>query len=360
MACILLDSSVGVRMQGRVKQRWDAQISGLLGLSKPFVYRNFFSSDHFLKESDMRYSSKLLAALIVMGGTSLASASPLEDYNMILFGDFNVSGGSGHIHGTAFIGGDLNGQNPEFGADLSKSLTVNTVEVAGDLNANQVTVQAGYLAYGGTNNLGNVNCNGNGLSGGGCVKTESGLDAKAAALYAELTGESAYYAGLSANGSVDQANKKLSYTGGATELAVFNLNGTDLFAQNSNWDLDFGAADKVVINVLGDIVANAGGVNFNGGFSLLNAENILWNFSEAIEIDLGASHWFGSILALDAVLDTDNDISGTLVADSYTGNGQMHMYNWDYQPPVSVPEPNLSLLLMLGLGFLGLGRLRRI
>ncbi|MGD8912466.1 MAG: choice-of-anchor A family protein [Candidatus Thiodiazotropha sp.] len=308
----------------------------------------------------MQYSSKLLAGLLVIGGTNLASATAIENYNMILFGDFNVSGGSGHIHGTAFVGGDLNGQNPEFGANLSKSVTIDTLEVAGDLNTNQVTIQAGNLVYGGTNNLGNINCNGNGLSGGGCLKAASGLDAKAASLRAELSSESAYYAGLSANGSVDLAGNRLSYTGGATDLAIFNLNGSDLFAQNSNWDLEFGTADKVLINVYGDTVVNAGGVNFNGGFSHLNAEDILWNFVDASIIDLGSSHWFGSILAMNAVLDTDNDITGSLVADSYIGNGQMHMHHWNYQPPQNVPEPNITLLMMMGLGFLGLKHLRRI
>ena len=134
----------------------------------------------------MHFSTKLIATLVLAGGTSLASATPLEDYNLILFGDFAVSGSSGHIHGNAFVGGDLNGQNPEFGADLSKSLTVDTLEVAGDLNANQVTVQAGYLAYGGANNLGSINCNGDGLSGGACLKAVSGLVDKAAGLHAVL------------------------------------------------------------------------------------------------------------------------------------------------------------------------------
>jgi choice-of-anchor A domain-containing protein len=308
----------------------------------------------------MNYSTKLLVGLIAIGGANLASATAIENYNLILFGDFNVSGGSGHIHGTAFIGGDLNGQNPEFGANLPKSTTEDTLEVAGDLNSNQVTVQAGHLSYGGSNNLGNINCNGNGLSGGGCLNSLSGLDTKAAALRAELSSESAYYAGLSANGSVDLASNTFNYTGDATELAVFNLNGSDLFAQNSNWDVEFGAADKVLINVFGDTVTNAGGVNFNGGFNHLNAEDILWNFVDASIIDLGSSHWFGSILAMNAVLDTDNDITGSLVADSYIGNGQMHMHNWTYQPPQNVPEPNITLLLMTGLGFLGLKHLRRI
>lgn len=307
----------------------------------------------------MRFCSKLLTALVVAGGTSLASATPLENYNLILFNDFSPSGGSGHVHGTAFIGGNLNGQNPEFGADLPSSLGTNSVEVAGDLNANQLKVQAGYLAYGGADNLGTVNCNGSSFGGNSaCVTAASGLDTKRDNLYSELSGESAYYAGLAATGNVDLGSKSLTYIGGATDLAVFNLDGGDLFAQNSNWNLDFGAADKVVINVSGGTLANAGGVNLNGGFNHTNQADILWNFYGVEGIDFGSTQWFGSVLAVDAVINAANDLNGTLVADSYVGNGEIHIANWT-PPSMSVPEPNPSLLLMTGLGALLIGRLKR-
>jgi choice-of-anchor A domain-containing protein len=325
----------------------------------PLADGNQHISTPFCRNLIMHLSIKLLATLVLAGGTGLASATPLEDYNLILFGDFAVSGGSGHIHGKAFIGGDLNGQNPDFGSGLSKSLTVDTLEVAGNLNANQVTVQAGHLAYGGVNNLGGINCNGNGLSGA-CLKAVSGLDGKAAGLFAELRAESTYYAGLASTGNVDLAGRHLSYTGAATDLAVFNLDGNDLFAQNSNWDLDFGAADKVMINVFGDVLASAGGINLNGGFSHANAENILWNFYDADSVDFGSTQWFGSVLALDAIVDLENDLNGTLAANSYVGNGQTHIAGWNATPPLAtVPEPQTYLLMLMGLGFLGLRRFRQ-
>ncbi|MEJ2426474.1 MAG: choice-of-anchor A family protein, partial [Candidatus Thiodiazotropha sp.] len=310
-------------------------------------------------EFDMQLTTKLIATFAVICGSNLASATPFEDYNMILFSDFAASGGSGHVHGASFIGGNLYGQTPEFGADLPKSSTQDTLEVAGDLNANHLTVQAGYLSYGGDNNLGSINCNGNGLSGSGCVRTASGLDAKADALRVELNASASYYAGLSANGSIDLTGRALSYSGSATDLAIFNLDGSDLFAQNSNWNLDFGLAESVVINVSGVDLASLGGINLNGGFNHTNAANILWNFYDAESVNFGSTQWFGSILATGASIDTANDLNGTLVADSYVGNGQIHIASWSGTPTTSVPEPNINLLLMAGLGFIGASRLRR-
>jgi hypothetical protein len=52
-------------------------------------------------------SIKGIAALGLFVASVSASATPLNEYNLILSGDFKVSGGSGHIEGKAFIGGDM-------------------------------------------------------------------------------------------------------------------------------------------------------------------------------------------------------------------------------------------------------------
>lgn len=307
----------------------------------------------------MNFYSKLLAVAGAVLLSSMAAATPLSDYNLILFGDLNPSG-SLHVHGNSFIGGDLNGSSPEFANHLNKSLTIDTVEVAGDLNATGWTkVNAGQLAYGGSNNLGGVNCNGNPYGGtSACVHQVAGLDAKAVALYDELNAESAYYQGLAATGSIDFDQDMFAYNGLATDLAVFNIAGADLFAQNSNWKLSFGAADKVVINVSGNVLGNPGSVNLtNQGFG--NFTNILWNFYEATSINFG-NNWKGSVLAIDAAVNTQNDFDGALAANTYVGSGQIHNYRWDYTPPeTEVPETSSLMLLLTGLGLLGLGRLRR-
>ena len=73
----------------------------------------------------MRFGSKLLTLAAAASLSAMASATPLNDYNLILFGDLNPSG-SVHVHGTSFIGGDLNGSSPEFVNQLNKSLTIDT------------------------------------------------------------------------------------------------------------------------------------------------------------------------------------------------------------------------------------------
>jgi choice-of-anchor A domain-containing protein len=307
----------------------------------------------------MRFYSKFLAVAGAMGLSAATSATPLNDYNLILFGDLNPIY-SVHVHGNSFIGGDLKGSSPEFANHLDKSLTIDTVEVAGDLLASGWTkVNAGQLAYGGSNNLGGVNCNGNPYGGSAsCLHQVTGLDEKAAELYSTLQAESAYYQNLTPTGTVDLVNDIFTYTGFATDLAVFNISGADLFSQNSNWKLDFGSAQKVVINVSGTVMGNPGSVNLTGsGFS--DYSNILWNFYEATDINFG-NNWKGSVLAIDAVVDTRNDFDGSLAAKSYVGSGQIHNVRWDFTPPpVEVAEPSVLMLLMMGLGLIGLGRLRR-
>ncbi|HOY21573.1 MAG TPA: choice-of-anchor A family protein [Cellvibrio sp.] len=308
---------------------------------------------------------KKIALLGFMAASTSVFAGPLNDYNLILSGDFGVSGGSGHVHGKTFIGGNLNGMNPEFAQDaIYKSLTTDTLEVVGDLNANMLKVNGGALGYGGTNNVGTINCNGTPFGGSAaCVHQVSGLDAKKTNLFNQLTAESNYYKSLVSTGVVNNSDlnqSKFIYGGLATDLAVFNLSGSTLFSSHG-WDIDFGNAQKVVINVSGTNLNGLGSFNFLGNFGAsANYSNILWNFYEAENtLDLG-NRWAGSVLALNAAVDINNDIDGSLAAKSYIGDGQIHDYHWSYTPPkTNVPEPSSLLLSLFGLGLVLLGRARR-
>ena len=176
-------------------------------------------SDITTKGFYMAFYSKFLAIALVGSLSSLASAGPLNDYNLILFGDLNVSGGSGHIEGKAFIGGDVVNASI-FAQKEPANSTADTVKVVGNFKSNNGThIDRGYLAYQG-NFSGPTNiCNGAGLTPNGCVKkvTDNSLTAERAVLLSQLQAESAYYKGLSTSDNTaligDMNNKKFSYTG---------------------------------------------------------------------------------------------------------------------------------------------------
>jgi choice-of-anchor A domain-containing protein len=315
----------------------------------------------------MKFYSKLLSAVVLGGLSSLASAGPLNDYNLILFGDLNVSGGSGHIEGKAFIGGDVVKASVFAQKEPSHS-TADTVKVVGNFKSNNGThIDRGYLAYEG-NFSGPTNiCNGAGMGSSGCVKkvTDGSLSAEKASLFTQLRAESDYYKGLADSSNIaligDMNNKKFSYTGEATDLVVFNITADQLTGPQWSLDMDFATALNVVINVSGTSF-NAGNTK-NGTQSFRNNHtNVLWNFYEATTLNFGDS-WFGSILALDATINTRSNLDGAVAAKSYIGNGEIHKGSWDYTPPTppvkEVTEPSIFILLLCGLGLIGLSRLRR-
>jgi choice-of-anchor A domain-containing protein len=309
----------------------------------------------------------LLASVLV--ATSVPTfALPLTDYNLILLEDLNSQ--SIHVYGKTFVGGDIYAQAwLEFGSRLDKSTQETSLEVVGNLNGQGMHVQAGYATWGGENNLGGSNCNGDNLSGGKCLLSDADLNEKAADIANELYASSQEFASLLGNGDlfVNGNQKTLKYTGD-DDIAVFNLDGTAIFSQNTSWALDAGSAQTVIINVSGKNIAYGGGVNLTNGFSAradannIGASNILWNFYEAETINFDSMRVNGSVLAPYALVTMGNDIDGALAARSYSGRGQVHneLFNWTPPPPVTqVSESSTLMLLLMGLGLISLVRLRR-
>lgn len=311
-------------------------------------------------------SMKAVLVAGVMAASVAVNATPLNDYNLILSGDFNVSGGSGHIEGKSFIGGNVN-NGSIFSQYVDKATTADTVKVVGNFNGNNAMhIEAGYVAYGG--NLNNVPanqdwCNGNNInSNASCFHkvTDGSLAAEKASILSQLAAESAYYDGLatSAGTSVtgDSNNKTMKYSGAASNLVVFNISGSDLM--NVNWSLDFGSAVNILINVTTGANFNAGNAHVNNGFQN-HVNNILWNFADATSLTFGDS-WYGSVLALNADIYTPSNLNGAIAAKSYSGNGEIHQGKWTYTPPTTtVPEPSSGLLALLAIGLLSIRRLRR-
>jgi len=90
----------------------------------------------------------------------------------------------------------------EFGTRLDKSTRETSLEVVGNMTGAGAHIQAGYAAYGGSNNLGGVNCNGNGLGGGACLAPGADLSGKAADLADQLYDGAQGFASLLGNGDL--------------------------------------------------------------------------------------------------------------------------------------------------------------
>ncbi|WP_075188345.1 choice-of-anchor A family protein [Teredinibacter haidensis] len=297
---------------------------------------------------------KVLIATAAVAISLNATALPLSEYNLILAEDYNFSGGD--VEGKTFIGGNLNASGRAVDlATKEPTLTLSdTVKVVGDINANNINIQHGNIIYAGSNNVtGSINFNG----AGGLIHDSSlSIDA----VMADLETASLQFSGLSANGAYTTGTTSLDYLG-SDAVAVFNVDATDIFAQNNSLRLNYNAAETVIINVSGSIIEAKGGVNLVDGFRSheLGARNILWNFFEADTIDFNNIAMFGSVLAAGADITGGAVFDGSVAANSYTGGREFHRFLFN-PPAIDVPEPSSGILLMLGIGLLALGRQRQL
>jgi choice-of-anchor A domain-containing protein len=249
------------------------------------------------------------------------SSQPLglaSNYNMFIFG--NATGLHDSL-GNVAIGGNANFTNAGVG------ITGNLI-VGGNLSATSGQV-GGSLTVGGQNNAGGSF---NALGG-----VNSGSPINFAAEKARLQQQSATYAGYPATGSTNSSYGTVTMSGNQPGLNVFTIDASMLGSANGiNINVPSGAT--VLINVTGSNVTMQ---NFQISVNGTSRNNVMWNMPNASSLTMSGISIQGSILAPNAAVNFSNgNFEGTLVANSWTGNGEGHNYLFTgCVPPVSPPTP---------------------
>jgi choice-of-anchor A domain-containing protein len=151
---------------------------------------------------------------------------------------------------------------------------------------------------------------------------------------ADLEAKSAKWALYGTNGTITDNWGNLVLTGTDPSINVFNLSASQL---QIVWSLtiDAPAGSTVLVNVSGTS-ANLQyfGMNVNG----TDPSRVLFNFNQATALSMQGIGFQGNILAPNAAVNFNNgSVTGTLVANSFTGTGQLDYSAVNINIPKFIP-----------------------
>jgi choice-of-anchor A domain-containing protein len=292
----------------------------------------------------------LLGSITSIMTVSAASAGPLaastilDDFNAIIYSNAFTSA---DVEGAAVIGGNLTAATIFNHPTGTQPLGFGALTVYGNTSGNSININDGGSAYVGGSKGASINFNG----GGGYIDTPG---TTIAGFSTPLDALSLSLSQLTPTGSLPTTgnNEVITAVPGANGIAVIDLTAVQLAAIPS-FSINLNGASTLVFNVLGALAT----FNANESNAIATADNVIWNFFDATSVNL-STRIGGTVLATDALVTNDNQIDGTLVANSWTGQGELHDYGFDGTlPTASVPEP--AAMTILGVGLFGLGTLRR-
>ena len=273
-------------------------------------------------------------------GSSLSAATVLQDFNAVIY--TNASTPS-DIEGAAVIGGNFNGATVYTHPTASLPVGYGALTVYGSTGGN-LNVNNGGSVYVAGSKGASINFNGGGSYIPAPASTIADFETTLNAFSTSLSALSATSV-LPATGN----NEVIKAMPNTTGIAVFNITAAQLAAIPS-YQMNLNGASTVIFNVSGALV----NFNANDESGTLGANNIIWNFYDATSVGL-FTEIAGTVLAPLANVSNNSPIDGALVANSWTGSGELHDYGFTDPslPLASVPEPASWTALLLGLSVIG-------
>ena len=247
-----------------------------------------------------------------------------NDFNAFILHDLNAY--QSDIQGRVAVGGNASFTAYGLGDQLVDSDGMrNDLIVGGNLTFTNGQVFFGNVVYGGTgtfDHFGHPN---------GSVHQGTLIDFGAAAAALQSLADS--YAALAPTGTTQNRFGTIVLTGSNAGQNVFNVPASMLW---NAFDLIINtpAGSTAIVNITGaEARMQFMGFHING----VSKENVILNFPQATSVTFQGIGIFANVLAPRAHVEFSNgQLNGTLVADSWNGQGQIN-FNPAFQPPFDQP-----------------------
>jgi choice-of-anchor A domain-containing protein len=306
------------------------------------------AKNYLWRQETMKKSFLFFALAFLLAAFSTAHAGVLGtagDYNAFIYGDMNVW--TSDSQGRIAAGGNINMSN--YGVGALASPAPYSLIGGGNVTFGPGSVWNGGIFAGEDLSIrnhyvqGDVTVNGNITYPAGGTVTGSTTQNAGAASPVDFDTEFNYLKGLSSS------------------LSTMPVNGSDQFLWGSNLFLN-GSDNVNFYNVSGSDLGNASVLRYFNGTDPIDDNQISIvniSFYEATSLTIQGVGVKGSILAPHADVNFNSaHIDGTLIANSLTGTGEFHKYEFDHDVPV-VPEPISSTLFIVGGATLGFRNFRK-
>jgi choice-of-anchor A domain-containing protein len=288
-----------------------------------------------------------------------------------LTGSINLNNGIGLSAIQAVVGGNVTGTvNINLGSASSANLQVGGTFNAQNFNPNsKKTASYGVSASGlQTQDKAYVTKNA-ALAAGGTSDVKAGIASVTATYQDDLTTLSQILGALTPTATLvssDQNNIHFTFTdlANSSAYAVADITASQL-ASGTFVMPTYAATKTLIINVSGSSASI--GVNATGSTSA-DQQNVIWNFTNASTVTVNTAI-YGSVLAPTATVSGNSPINGSVVAQVFNSNGEVHLGTFSGTTGFlvtvphggggnnggvgTVPEPASWMTMILGFGFTG-------